>query len=184
MAYSSLEPLDEDLGVSRPKLISNFAALETYCGYDHGSLDANDGDSFLHKKISFIQQAADPATQTGKIRMYTKDDGAGTDELFLLRADDTTVIQMTINSGNPVLAATGQTFLPGGAILKWGKNAIASTTTTVTFASAFPNNCFGVWLMQVDTNIKSMTVETILAASFDAKAENALGDVRWLAIGN
>ena len=186
MAYSSLEPLDEDVGISRPKLVSNFAALETYLGYDHGSLDANNGNSALHNKISFVQQAADPVTQTGKIRVFAKDDGAGTDELFLLRADDATLIQLTVDSGNPVSASPGQTYLPGGIIMKWGTDGIISALggTAINFAVPFPNNCFSVQLTPLDINATSyVTVPIKDVNHFNARASNSI-QVMWVAIGN
>ena len=67
---------------------------------------------------------------------------AGVSELFLRRENNGTVIRMS--TGDPIVASSGSTFLPGGLILKWGALAGVVNNQAITFVTAFPNNVFVV----------------------------------------
>ena len=182
MAYDSTKPQSGiTLSAGRAVVQANFAATETYIARDHVSFDANSADSGKHKAIRLTEQTA-PTTLVNELGLYAKDTGSHPD-LFVRRESSGTEIQMTV--GDPTAAATGQTFLPGGIIMKWGSNAIISGAggTTVTFGSAFPTACFGVWLEPIDPTPKSHTVISKSTANFVARAENAI-TVMWWAIGN
>ena len=99
------------------------------------------------------------------------------------KASNGTVIRLS--GPDPVIATPGQTYLPGGIIIKWGQNAIISGAggTTITFAVAFPANCWSVQLTPLDANATYATVIARTPASFVARG-NASITVQWIAIGN
>lgn len=84
--------------------------------------------------------------------------------------------------------STGTVTFPNGLIMKWGRTNRTGDTTTVTFASAFPNACF-----QITANSGRSSgfngdfdccVHTPTAASFKIyHGDSNSGPFHWLAIG-
>lgn len=87
--------------------------------------------------------SVDPAAIANAYLLYCKTDGAGNSELYGINPSSN-VIQLT--KGAPTVAAIGSTFLPGGAILKWGNLGInnGSNNASTLFVTPFPNACWGV----------------------------------------
>lgn len=122
---------------------TNAGSISTLIAVDHSGFNVSTGGT--HKQVTFSSNntptlpltfptafTQDPSTFTG---------GAPTDAQFFFypeNADATTGTNQYILTGN------GSTYLTGGIIIKWGTKAANATSTAVTFASAFPNNCFVV----------------------------------------
>jgi len=182
MTFDSTKPQSGiTLSSGRAVVQANFAGTETYIARDHVSFDAKSADSGKHKAIRLTEQVA-PATLVNELGLYAKDSGTEPD-LFLRRELSGAEIQMT--AGTISAALPGQTCLPGGIILKMGTASIVSTGagTTVTFGTAFPNNCFLVFLEPLDGSAKATTVISRAVANFVARGENAI-TVMWIALGN
>lgn len=183
MEYDSTAPASGiNLSAGRPVVLANFAGIETYISRDHESFDLNSADSGKHKAIRLLEGAA-PTTLANELGLYNKVNG-GISTLYLRKEGDGTEIQLT-GSTDPTAAATGQTFLAGGIILKWGSAAIVSAVggTEISFVAAFPNDCFDIQVTPLDANPKAVTVVSKTKSSFFARGENAI-TIMWRAIGN
>lgn len=143
----SIPKADDLLSTSQPQIRTNFAQSDIIFDVDHFTFDndtvANRGK---HRKVTLVEQGADPATALDEAAIYTKAVSAIT-QVFLRRENNGSVIQLTPPTlGDPQLAGTnGTTFLPGGFIMKFGL-ASANGTTALTWGALgltnFPNNCF------------------------------------------
>ena len=146
---------------------NNFQQLDTIMAYDHYKWsDTTSAGIYrgFHKKCDFVEQASDPSTLENVMAIYSKA-GATETEIFGRRESDGTVIQFT--SGDPIVAANGESFLPGldGSPLgiKWG--TITVTSAEVTYSSLgltdFANDTLAVTL----GNINSSSTDKVLAKS-------------------
>lgn len=141
MAYTPGIPNSTDvISQSQSQIRTNFVELNSQFAIDHVAFNAG-SDNGKHKKSTYIEQASDPNPSPNECALYSKESSSVT-ELFFQRENSGSVIQMTI--GDPIAASTGQTFLPGGIILKWSSSTITSNNQLFNFSTPFPNNCFGV----------------------------------------
>jgi len=149
MTYNPNIPAANDiLSNSQSQILTNFGQLNTVFGIDHVPFYPSVANSGKHAKVT-LPEGGDAATLVNEIALYCKD-LSSVSTLYLRKENNGTVIQ--ISGVDPIASAQGRTFLPGGLILAWGSSASVSNGGTVSFASAFPNNCFGV---QVTINIAS-----------------------------
>ena len=117
MPFNNNIPLANDkLSTSQADINGNFQAVNTYVNVDHTAF--NIADQGKHKQISFIQQAADPATGPTEAALYTKDSVAvpGTAGLFYRPPNSGAVAEFSY----ALKANPGWTILPSGIIMKWG----------------------------------------------------------------
>lgn len=136
MTFNANIPQATDLiSQSQSQIQTNFSQSNTAFGIDHTAFDVvtNQGK---HKKSTYVEQGSDPATSANEVALYSKD-LASVSTLYLRKESNGTVIQMS--GADPIDAASGKTFLPGGFLMQWGTYSIASplTTTAVSFASNF-----------------------------------------------
>lgn len=91
------------------------------------------------------------------------------------------------------VSASGSFTIPGGLIVKLGTAGpfgLDTSGNTVTFPSAFPNNCFGVWANPVTDNgvgagaNYSANAHTFTAASFKINNDSLSSSFNWIALGN
>ncbi len=169
---------------------------------DHFGFQDNNGGK--HDLVRFpVFQTVTPATGTFEWAEYTRRLASGAVETFwkrpntILGAPD---IQMTTNITVNPAGINGQTFLPGGIIVKWGNfigfSASSSQGGTVNFSPAFPTNCFTVFTQTfwvgATAPSSSGVVNTKAAAStsgfnwqFNTLSSQFVGGgFYWLAIGN
>lgn len=138
MAFDKTKPADDSLIKDGPQLIRN--------NWD-GIVEAQ--SSFKPWAVNFLDRASDgsvpndPTAIADTIIAYSKQDGSGNPQLFT--QDSVEGIRQIFNgtlsvSGNEYTINTGL-----GFILKVGLiSNLPSIGTTVTFASSFPNNCYGI----------------------------------------
>lgn len=93
-----------------------------------------------------------------------------------------TEIQLT--GPNPVIAASGTTFLPGGMILNFGSVVGAVAGNTATFATPFPNNVFSITLGIFDTTVTRTATFSAITLSNCLIKSSAVNTVFYMAIGN
>ena len=191
MAYDSTKPApNTKISAGRPTIQGNFAAIEDYNTRDHVSFDANSPTSGKHKKTTFVEQVGDPIVAGDEIALYSKETTTGAvieSTLYIRKESNGTVIQLT-GPQDPVAAQPGQTYLPGGMIMKWGSGHISSAVggSTVTFSTAFPNNCFTVQAIAHEGSnghTISLIPGTLTTTGFDARGNNTI-DIYYVAIGN
>lgn len=164
----------QTLGASRTQVLGNFTNYFDVISVNHGAPNGEPAASQgKHKFVEMPAQASDPATIAGEISTYCKTSGAGAQELYLRRASNGTVIQMSV--GDPVIAASGSTFLPGGIIMKWGPVATGANL----FTPPFPNNVYSFQMSQGNgggtfsaIDVNGFTAASVVAPSY------------YLAIGN
>ncbi len=136
MTFDASIPQATDLiSQSQSQIQTNFSQSNTAFGIDHTAFDvvSNQGK---HKKSTYVDQASNPSTSANEVALYTKNlSGAST--LYLRKESNGTVVQMS--GPDPVVAASGLSFLPGGIIIQWGTYTITNgnATVAVLFSSSF-----------------------------------------------
>jgi hypothetical protein len=188
MTYSPTIPGPNDLlSQSQADIQTNFNQANLIMGINHvnfdnslpaGSLPADRGK---HTFVTLIEQAANPATALNEIAIYCRDLG-GISTQYLRKENNGTVIQ--ISGPDPVAAVAGQTFLPGGIIMKWGTAVVNVAGTAIAFPVAFPAACFSITVTSVSNTSRGHSVNNVNAAGFTAYAENNGTTMYWTAIGN
>ena len=153
MTYTADVPTNnQTLGNSRPIINSNFTVLQT--AFDANHQDFNLSNAGAHTHADLLVQSSDPNPSTGLVSHYSKTT-AGATEWTFQRENSGAVIQMSTQYGIPSVMASGQTFLPGGLVFKWGTYSSTTSGTTVTFATAFANAIFSVVVTAYGTNTTS-----------------------------
>lgn len=135
---------------SQSEIQTNFAQSNTLFDVDHYTFDdATTADRGKHRKSTYQEQAVDPVTVANEIAIFSKD-LAGATRLYLAQEAAGTIFQLS--GRDPSSAASGETYLPGGILLKWGNIAAATNGAVQTFPTPFPANC---WMVLVTINIAS-----------------------------
>lgn len=187
---------------SQAQILTNFGQLNTQFGVDHSAFNTGSANGTgFHTKVTLVQGADATAVASANV-IYTKAAG-GFNELFMRRStgDGSGIIQMT--TGQPYFSSNANqsevsSFLPGppgssGIILKAGKvniTAVGSWTAgTITFLTAFPNNCYSATITPVrgTSTPHSMYINNaaLTAASFQIRSDdNAWNNVYYFAMGN
>ena len=180
MTFNAAIPAATDLiSQSQSQIQTNFSQSNTAFGIDHTAFDvvSNQGK---HKKSTYVEQAADPATSANEVALYSKD-LAAVSTLFLRKESNGTVVQMS--GQDPTAAAAGSTFLPGGIIMKWG-TVSAATANPITFASAFPNNCWSVVAQPINSNAATVANDYVYIYSVTTSGFSATGVRRTSLVAN
>jgi hypothetical protein len=144
MTYYPLIPQAGDIpSQSQAQILSNFTEIDTDFGKDHVALtDATVANRGFHKYSRYQLQATGPATTVNQVALYCKNDGVAPN-LYFRRSNipaGGAEIVMTANV-TPVNATTGQSFLPGGIIMKWGQFTMVGSPYVYTYPvgiGAFP----------------------------------------------
>lgn len=91
-----------------------------------------------------LSESNDPSAIPNAVIVFAREDTANNDQLYAI--DENSVKQQLTFFGNYTIAASGLTYLPGAAILQWFTVLVTGNTTsqTITFPTAFPNNCFNI----------------------------------------
>ena len=160
MVYDPNIPQANDLiSESQPEILENFSQANVLFGTDHVEFNnATVANRGKHNKSTYLEQSGNPVTALNEAAVYTKD-VLGITELFIRRENNGTVIQLTEESGDPVVNNNGQTFLPGGMILKWGRSQTVTNGVEFPFPIAFPNSCFTVIITPCPANTNPATVD-------------------------
>lgn len=136
-----------------------------------------------------IAASNDPTTDSALYYLYGKDDADGNHEIFG-KDPSGNIIQMT--RGTPTVADPGETFLPGGLIMKFGTSVVsgsAAATTAIAFATAFPNAIYtlttGIAATVVSTSGVVLIAPTVSGFTW-ANNTGGVGaySVHWVAIGS
>lgn len=106
----------QSLAQTRDGIRQNFIDLNRGFSVDHVTYNALT-DEGKHNKVTLPVQVADPSTNTTEMAIYSKE-VSGTPQLFIRRANDGSVINFT----NIISGVTGETTLPSGIKLKWGRD--------------------------------------------------------------
>jgi len=189
MTYNPAIPAAaDDPSVSQGQMLTNFAQANTLFGVNHVNFDSSlpagvgAGNAGKHYAVTIIDQAAAPVTAANECALYSLATG-GDSTLWFSKESAGTAIQMT--GPDPVIASPGQTFLPGGIILKWGTAVVNTGGTAVGFAVAFPNNCWNVQVTPESTQSRGAAIAAgVGVGGFTAYAENNGTTMHWVAIGN
>ena len=189
MTFNSAVPAAaDDPSVSQGQMLTNFAQTNTLFGVNHVNFDSTlpagvgAGNEGKHYAVTIIDQAAAPATAADEIALHSLAVG-GVSTLYFRKESNGTDIQMS--GPDPVAASPGQTFLPGGIILKWGTAVVNTGGTAIGFAAAFPNNCWNVQVTPQSTQSRGSAIAAgVGVGGFTAYAENNGTTMHWIAIGN
>jgi hypothetical protein len=180
MAYSPDIPQATDQpSQSQPLLLANFQSIDALVNVNH--VDFDDANQGMHKFLQMPEQSAAPTTAANVGGLYTKEINSTT-QLFYREESNGTQYQIT--GGATAASADGQVYLQGGLIMKWGVRSITTPSTTVTFATAFPTNCFNVQLTQATVQSNTFLLNSISTTGFVVNKNTAAGSVYFIAIGN
>lgn len=203
MTFLTLIPQPGDyLAQSQKDLLANNGQLNAVEGVNHVSFDntipnlSQAVDRGKHHMVEVINRSTagtgpfvplDPAGSATELTFYAKDRvyaapiGITETTLYLKKANGN-LFQM---SGlDPVAAQIGQSFLPGGIILKWGL-ATVDIGGVITFAQRFPSNCFSVTCTPHSaTTARALSIWALAATGFQVYPSNNGTIVTWIAIGN
>lgn len=174
---------------------TNFFEADRIFNIDHfGFSNLNLARQGKHQCVRLVRFAAGgPPTTAEEIALFSGNVGGFT-ELFLKRqGSPPTSIPMTCKNITPSFAANqGESFIPGGFVIKWGfvVPGLGVDTGTVTFTSPFtgPNGCYGVNLsINAVTPLASasftVVAHTVGPASFTWRTSTPNIKFFWTAIG-
>lgn len=174
----------------------NFQQLNTTYGIDHVPLTDNSPLNGYHKAVHLVQQVA-PGAVAGVGSLYTTTTSViNTDETLFYKSGANRIMQLTMNV-QPVAAANGYSFLPGGILFQWGVVdagvgflPLLNHVDFITSNINFPTNIFGLQLTtsragNVSTvSINSAVPPTITGFDFILNTSTNVKKVYWTAIGN
>lgn len=151
MSYNKNIPLASSrLRDSQSDLLENFKCIDALLGANHVISPWTSpvtGDEGKHKFLQLPNRSndvppVDPSGSVGagEVGIYCKNDGSAVQQLYLKNgsADEIAITSAT-------LASTGETTLPSGLKIKWGRGATdASGDATITFANAFSSAVYSI----------------------------------------
>ena len=173
-------------------LTGNFKAIERG--------DEADGTILNQRSIqladrSTVASSLDPTAVTGTLFVYNKQDAVSSDEeLFVVRPTDTGDPYQITNGAQLVPASNNaetSNFIPGGLIIKTGRKSITTFDgdTTITFATAFPNQIYSVVAATITPNKTTGNLGSIKANSSVSlflwkNFTNSTYSIYWVAYGS
>lgn len=189
---------------SQPQLLENFATNSALIGVDHiinPWTDPATGNQGKHNQVTLPEQADDPGTLADEMMIYTKA-VAGVTQMFIQR-EGVAATTDGIDFTSAIAANSGETILPSGVRLKWGRgttggggtlvftfvglgltdfNTIFSVQATASTTAAAGNPAQQI-VARVDAySVTGMTVRTLRIQAAGGNPETA--DFTWFAIGN
>lgn len=191
MTYNAGIPQPTDIiSSSQSQLQTNFSQANTAFGIDHTAFDvlSNQGK---HKQSTYVE-ITDPTTLANEIAVYSKD-LAGVTNLYLRQESNGNIVRMTAGNQNAKTGAdtakssnNGETFFPGGFLMKFGTSNETATSRTVIFTTdanldAF-NSIYSVFLYPLGTS-QTVAVTAISNTQFTISSANAPVTIYWIAIG-
>lgn len=128
-----LPQITETLANTQPKIRSNFQIIDRAFLVDHQAYAT--ADEGKHKKVTFLQQAADPVPPAGATEyiMYNKV-VAGSPQMFLQFPNGAA----TFNFTQRVAGLNGYLILPNGIMMKWGEMTVNGADTQAFPGGAIP----------------------------------------------
>lgn len=139
--FNNIPQSTDQLSVSQPQLLTNFASLESYLEIDHVVFASPDAGQ--HNQVSIPLNSNSPAAPvfaSGTIGLYNLIGATGQNELFLNKYESTGQQQVPMTASilstnaNPAAGAEWWTYLPSGLIMKGG--GLAATGAAVVFPVA------------------------------------------------
>lgn len=193
MTYTANVPQSgQTLGFTRPLINSNFQVINTAFAVNHVAF--NVAGAGKHKFVEMPVTTDKPAV-IGQGTLYSKATGVGNDAQLFWRFANAALspLQLTNNFFN-LIASPGATPLPGGLLVQWGVNTVASGGTT-SFYTEFSSggvatNPFIVipQIFQNTTNRHFVYTKTISPTGFTTTNLDSGGSAEsntffWIAIG-
>lgn len=182
----------QSLGQTRQAILDNFAILRSSLAVDH--VDVNASGNGKHKYVHFTDQSSSiPSTAANELVLFNKL-VSGAARIFLRQPNNGTQIQMT--GRDPTVSINGETFLPGGLLMKWGRvtglsGSWPTSDQTLSYSSAFPTATLAVFTSFIGPTSSSsgdITINAINAANFhwqfSGSSSTSFGGFYWLALGD
>ena len=184
---SNIPQSGESLGSTRARINTNFQEVYNVQNVNH--VNFNDIGEGKHKFLQMPEQSPDgPATLVNEGALYTKNDSTRTTLYWRQENTAANGAEIKMTGPNPVNAATGFTFLPGGFKLLWGNTAGSQAGTIVFDLAAELTSIYSVQLTAqksssspVVTGLRLINAPTNI--SFTYSTTNAIDNIFWMAIG-
>ncbi len=120
--------ITQNLANTQNSIRQNFISINDSFEWDHQGYNLT--DTGRHKKVTFLQQAADATTGSTQLALYNK--LATNNNLFLRFANNGDVINITFQgSTQGPLGGNGSTVFPSGIIHKWATLSTDGTSSRV-----------------------------------------------------
>ena len=166
----------------QPIMRQNYANISGFLAIDHVAPGAvNDG---YHQQVHLLNEAA-PGLGTASGVLYAN---IATGQSWPFWQNALGSFQLM---GQNSISANGFVTIPGGLILQWGSTtAVASSSsTTITFPLAFPNNVFSVQATIVtndNSTIRFSLLNNASTTGFVTTQTNSshFTNLYWFAVGN
>lgn len=177
----------------------NFSSLNSQFLVDHVPLISTSGTppNGYHTALHLVPQSPDPTPVFGYGELYCKTNNDGKDTTQQLyyqfrNSTDTTTINVPLTRNfQPLVAATGYTFLPGGLIMQWGTISVsvgAGVGNQVNYPISFAAAAYSIQITNLQTSATATpgveaTTPAPSASGFRVRS-GANVTVYWLAIGS
>jgi hypothetical protein len=172
-----------------PGMQTNTGSVSSLVAVDHVGFNISGGGQ--HKQVTFSSNNV-PSPPVSPPILFTNNPGGAPlnyPQLFFYSGNSAQ------SSSQYVIAGSGSTFIFGGLILKWGSATITGGPSAVTFASAFPNNCYTVIAQPVNAGAPTVANDYVYVSSPSTAGFNATATRRitlasntvtfyYIAIGN
>lgn len=173
---------------SQDDLLQNFQALKVFLDRNHVAIidPTTNTSEGKHKFLQMPEQAADPATAVNEGGLYVKETNSRA-TLYWRNENNGNAVQLT--RGVPTKSATGETYLPGGIILKWGIGTFPnSNQVTINYGGTAYASIYQVVATLSTANSfadrEKFNISDVGTTSFKAWVKNSTNaNVRWFAIG-
>lgn len=182
MAYNeSIPQASDNPSQSQAQILGNFQEISTAFNLNHGSF--NSAEQGKHTFLQMPEQVSAPATLADEGALYTKAVSAIT-QLFWRNESNGSEQQFTNTS--PTTSTTHLSWdFTNGLQIRFG-TILSSDPSTVTFASAFANNAYTVFITPIGAgaNTPAYNVQALSTTQFTIGSTGArTGSFYYLAIG-
>lgn len=181
---STIPAANNDPADDQPLMLQNFGSISSLIDIDH--IGFNTASGGIHKQVNFQNQSS--PSLTGDSLLYSNGD-----EVYFKNASQDTILTGTA----PTVSQNGSVFLPGGLLLQWGRDSIASggTTKAVSFTNNFTSACYSVVITPYNNPITgnspreigiqdaSIAVSGFTAENFNGVTPSTV-NFGWIAIGS
>jgi hypothetical protein len=195
MAYNNNIPQpNDDLSVSQPQILANFAEIATAFNLNHGPF--NSGTEGKHAFVEMPNQnAAPPVTIANEVGLYCNTSAFTTQpELFLIKQLGSTVppnLRPPIAPNGYEISGSnytspGWTRLPSGILLKWGTFSTNSGVPYVfDVAATIPPFavCYNVQLVGTSALLQTFSVPALTNLQFTVTSASNPAQGYYFAIG-
>lgn len=187
-------PDGSSLGQTKSTIRNNLDGTFQTLGVDHINNNGAPGSqpAGYHSVIHSVPQASNPSPIAGYGQLYSKTINSYTNDQALFWETGAGLIQQLTTNLTPTVSGNrGYSFIPGGFIVQWGSTTAvqSSSSTTVDYLIAFPNNVFSLQCTIVTSDNSTIRFSVLNNSALDKfitsqTSSSHFTNLYWFAIGN